>query len=151
MLHGLEIPVTAVETPDDLGRLDAGLAACFVESRVQVFLLSPQLWEGGPAIGGPAEVGNPRIAPVRVAEEGFEGLPELTRYQAIRVILESLSEDEVIVAEIGFPAREACAIRGSGDEISIFWGLSVRQPWSGSAWPKPVPICKSSSWTETVP
>ncbi len=125
MLRGLEIPVPAIETPDDLGELDAGLAACFEESRVQVFLLSPRLWEGE-QFEGPPEVGNPCIAPVSVVEEGFEGVPELTRYQAIQVILESLSENEVWWLKSGF--RRARRVRsGIGSEISIFWEPSVRQ------------------------
>ena len=122
MLRGLEIPVTAIETPDDLGQLDAGLTACFEESRVQVFLLSPRLWEGEQVEGTP-EMGNPRLAPVAVVEEGFEGVPELTRYQAIRVILETLTEDQVLVAQIGFPAREACAIRDRERNLYLLGAL----------------------------
>ena len=33
---------------------------------------------------------------VRIDEDGFHGMPELTRYQAIQVILESLGEHEVL-------------------------------------------------------
>jgi sulfopyruvate decarboxylase len=122
MLRALEIPVTALETPDDLGQLDAGLTACFNESRVQAFLLSPRLWEGEQLAGTP-ETGTPRIAPVSVEETGFEGVPDLTRYEAIRVVLESLSEDEVVVAQIGFPARETHAIRDRERNLYLLGAL----------------------------
>ena len=122
MLRGLEIPVTTVETPDDLGALDTGLAACFEKSETRVFLLSPQLWEGE-SLDEAAEVGTPRIAPVNVVEEGFTGVPELTRYQAIQAILEGLTEEHVLIAQIGFPAREAYAIRDRGRNIYLMGAL----------------------------
>lgn len=122
LLRGLEIPVVAIETPDHLEKLDAGLATCFEESRVQVFLLSPRLWEGE-ELEGASAMGKPHIAPVTVVEAGFDTEPELTRYQAIQVILESLAEDEVLVAQIGFPAREACAIRDRKRNLYLLGAL----------------------------
>ena len=122
MLRGLEIPVTAIDTPEDLPELEAGLAACYEESKVHVFLLSPEPWEGE-KIDDTPEVGNPRIAPVHVAEEGFEGVPELTRYQAIQIILDGLTEEQVLVAQIGFPAREACAIRDRARNLYLLGAL----------------------------
>ncbi len=122
MLRGLEIPVTTVDTPDDLGELETGLAACFEKSEARVFLLSPQLWEGEQLDDTP-EVGTPRIAPVNVVEEGFKGVPELTRYQAIQVILQGLTDEHVLIAQIGFPAREACAIRDRERNIYLLGAL----------------------------
>lgn len=46
MLEALGVLVHAIETAKDLGTLDAGLRRCFEESRVEVFMLSPELWEG---------------------------------------------------------------------------------------------------------
>ncbi len=122
MLRGLEIAVATIETPDDLAVLDDGLGACFETSRVQVFLLSPRLWEGEP-LAGTSVPGSPHIAPVRVREEGFDGIPELTRYQAIQAIMESLDDAEVLVAQIGFPAREACAIRDRERNLYLLGAL----------------------------
>jgi sulfopyruvate decarboxylase len=122
LLHGLEIPVTVVESPDDLRALDDGIRQCFEHPRVQVFLLSPRLWEGEQLEEAP-EVGYPRIAAVHIREEGFEGTPELSRYQAIQVILESLGDDEVMVAQIGFPAREACAIKDRERNLYLLGAL----------------------------
>ena len=122
MLRGLEIPVTTVDTPDDLGELEAGLAACFEKSEARICLLSPQLWEGEKLDDTP-EVGTPRIASVNVAEEGFNGVPELTRYQAIQAILEGLTDEHVLMAQIGFPAREACAIKDRERNIYLLGAL----------------------------
>jgi sulfopyruvate decarboxylase len=122
MLRGLEIAVTAIEEPEDLSQLDEGIGACFEQSRVQVFLLSPRLWEGEEMEEAP-EVGSPRMAAVRVLEDGFEDTPELTRYQAIRMILESLAEDEVMLAQIGFPAREAYAIKDRERNLYLLGAL----------------------------
>jgi sulfopyruvate decarboxylase len=110
MLRGLDIGVTAIESAEDLGQLDGGISACFEESKVHAFLLSPRLWEGE-RIEGTPEMGNPKVAAVSIYEEGFEGVAELTRYQAIQVILDSLAPDEVLLAQIGFPSREVYAIK----------------------------------------
>ena len=122
MLRGLQIPVAAIESPADLGALEEGIAACFEQAQVRAFLLSPRLWEGEEAEGAP-EVGRPRTASVRIFEEGFEGAPELTRYQAIRVVLESLADDEVLVAQIGFPAREAYAVKDRERNLYLLGAL----------------------------
>ena len=122
MLRGLQIPVAAIESPADLGALEDGMAACFEQAQVRAFLLSPQLWEGEEAEGTPAE-GWPRTAAVRLFEEGFEDVPELTRYQAIRVVLESLADDEVLVAQIGFPAREAYAVKDRERNLYLLGAL----------------------------
>jgi sulfopyruvate decarboxylase alpha subunit len=122
MLRGLEIPVAAIETPEDLAELDGGISACFEQSKVQVFLLSPRLWEGEDFEGTP-EVGNPRVAAVHLLEEGFEGAPQLARYQAIEVILESLAEDEVLLAQIGFPARETYALKDRERNLYLLGAL----------------------------
>lgn len=122
MLRGLEIPVSAIETRDDLAALDEGLTACFEESAVRVFLLSPRLWEGE-ELESASEVGSPRISSVKILEEGFEGPPALTRYQALEVILESLTEEDGLVAQIGFPTREAYAIRDRERNLYLLGAL----------------------------
>jgi sulfopyruvate decarboxylase len=122
MLRGLQIPVTEVESPDDFNRLDDGILGCFEQPRVHVFLLSPRLWEGE-QLEETQETGNPRVSAVRIEEEGFEGIPELTRYQAIQVILGSLGEEEVLVAQIGFPSREACAIKDRERNLYLLGAL----------------------------
>jgi sulfopyruvate decarboxylase len=122
MLCGLEIPVSAIESPADLGVLEDGIAACFERAQVRVFLLSPRLWEGEAAEGTP-EVGSPRATAVRVAEKGFEDAPKLTRYQAIQAILESLADDEIVVAQIGFPSREAYAIKDRERNLYLLGAL----------------------------
>jgi|WetSurMetagenome_2_1015567.scaffolds.fasta_scaffold03588_4 sulfopyruvate decarboxylase len=122
MLQGLEIPVTAVEGPEDLSDFEDGIGECFEQAKVRVFLLSPRLWEGEQLEETP-ETGNPRMAAVRVSEEGFEGVPELTRYQAIRTIFEGLSEDEVLVTQIGFPSREAFAIKDRARNFYLLGAL----------------------------
>jgi sulfopyruvate decarboxylase len=122
MLRGLQIPVTVVEDPEDFGRLDDDMRSCFEQPRVHVFLLSPRLWEGEQP-EDPPETGNPRLAAIRITEEGFEGVPEVTRYEAIRVILESLGEDEVLVAQIGFPSREANAIKDRERNLYLLGAL----------------------------
>ncbi len=45
------------------------------------------------------------------------------RYQAIQVILEGLTDEHVLIAQIGFPAREACAIRDRERNIYLLGAL----------------------------
>ena len=122
MLDGLQIPVTVVETQDDFGALDDGIRECFEQSRVRVFLLSPRLWEGEKPEETP-EVGNPGMAAVHAVVEGFDGKPELTRYQAIQAVLESLGKDDVVVTQIGFPSREAHAIKDRARNLYLLGAL----------------------------
>jgi sulfopyruvate decarboxylase len=122
MLRGLQIPVTVVEGPDDFSQLDDGILGSFEQPRVHVFLLSPKLWEGEQLEETPG-TGNPRLAAVRIEVDGFEGTPELTRFEAIRVILGSLAEDEVLVAQIGFPSREAHAIKDRERNLYLLGAL----------------------------
>jgi sulfopyruvate decarboxylase len=122
MLQGLRIPVTAVETQDDLGALDEGIRECFERSTVRVFLLSPRLWEGE-VIGETPEVGSPGMAAVHVSIEGFAGKPGLTRYQAIQTIMENLGEDDVLVTQIGYPSREAHAIQDRARNLYLMGAL----------------------------
>ena len=122
MLRGLQIPVTVIESPDDLDDFEKGVGECFDRAEVRVFLLSPRLWESE-QLEESQETGNPRVTAVRIEEDGFHGMPELTRYQAIQAILESLGEDEVLVTQIGYPSREAFAIKDRARNFYLLGAL----------------------------
>jgi sulfopyruvate decarboxylase len=63
------------------------------------------------------------MAAVSVVVEGFDGKPELTRYQAIQAVLERLGRDEVVVTQIGFPSREAHAIEDRARNLYLLGAL----------------------------
>lgn len=107
MLKSLGVEVTTVDTVNDLAKVDGGLQRCFEESTVEVFLLSPQLWEGESVAEKKAATGTPRPKAVALKEPGFDEEPALSRYEAIETILHKEDPETIVLVQIGYPSREA--------------------------------------------
>ncbi len=121
MLRGLEIPVTAIETPDDLGQFDAGLLRALKSPGCRSFCY----------LRGCGKVSKSREHPkwairawlLSALWRKVRGCPRVDALSGDRVILETLTEDQVLVAQIGFPAREACAIRDRERNLYLLGAL----------------------------
>lgn len=122
MLQALRVPVSVIETADDLPALGQGLARCYASSAVEFFLLSPRLWEDDGPAAQPV-VGHPRLARVAVEEPAFDASAGLTRFEAIRAVLHGLDEKAAVVAQIGYPAREAYAARDRDRNLYLLGAL----------------------------
>lgn len=122
MLKALGIPAHEIDSAADLELLDAGIGRCYDQSTVEVFLLSPELWED--EASGPTEaVGAVELGAVEVSEPSYIDRPEMTRYQAIKTVVDDLDEDTVVVSQIGYPTRELYAIRDHPRHVYLLGAL----------------------------
>ena len=91
--------------------------------------MSPELWETNSA--DYHVFGAPRINPVAVESDGYAGTPGGTRIEAIKTIMDSIAEDDIVLSQIGFPSKEVYNTRdrelnfymlgalGSASEVGI--------------------------------
>lgn len=115
MLAGLGIPFYEIEEPGDLMRLDEGIRDCYEKNRPTVFLFSPQLWQHDEVMEtsylrndtGPGWPG------IKIETPSFTNKqkPGLSRFKAIELILDTLDASAVLICQLGFPSREAFAIK----------------------------------------
>ncbi len=109
VLDALDIPYTIIweETEEDL--IDVVIENAYGEMRPHVALISPAFWEGAedacPAVERPLP---PRSREFRVEYRRTIREPEMTRFDAIRVIADLLG-DELVVSNIGVPSKELYA------------------------------------------
>jgi sulfopyruvate decarboxylase beta subunit len=104
LLKAIDVEYAILKSEADLVDIDADIAACFEANKVKVYLMSPELWESNSADFH--VFGEPRINPVAVEAEGYSGTPTGTRIDAIKLVLESIGEDDIVLSQIGFPSKE---------------------------------------------
>jgi sulfopyruvate decarboxylase alpha subunit len=104
LLKAIDVEYVILKTSADLISLEDDIASCFNENKIKVFLLSPELWETNSADFH--VFGKPSIKPVSIDVAGYSGTPEHDRIQAIEVVMNSVSEDDVVISQIGFPSKE---------------------------------------------
>ena len=104
LLNAIDVDYAILKTEADLADLDADIGRCFDANKVKVYLMSPELWETNTADFH--VFGEPRINPVTVEVDGYSGTPTGTRIEAIKVIMDSIGEDDIVLSQIGFPSKE---------------------------------------------
>ncbi len=129
LLKAIDVEYSILKSEADLANIDADIAQCFEANKVKVYLMSPELWETNSA--DYHVFGEPRINPVAVEAEGYSGTPIGTRIDAIKLIMESIGEDDIVLSQIGFPSKEVFNTRdrdlnfymlgalGSASEVGI--------------------------------
>ena len=132
------IMFTIIESLKEIERLDEAIKESFNKSHPHVILMSPAVWEGSTSeIPEPSQICNRNID---LVFSGTIQRPVLTRYEAIRTIVETIDEDagdNIIVSNLGIPSKELFEIKdrelnfymlGSmGLVSSIGLGLSIIQ------------------------
>lgn len=99
---------TIINSKDELQKIDLAIKESFQRSCPHVALISPAVWEGSLCeVPEPVEIRS-RISGLDIRSEIKK--PVLTRYDAIKV-LASIVEDDIIVANLGIPAKELYEIR----------------------------------------
>ncbi len=134
VLSAFGIPHKEIHTADDLDALEDVVSIAFKEEMPAVALISPRVWEES---SEGCEFSAPRREGWRKALR-FEcdvSPPEMTRFEAIKIIAEHLNA-EVVVSNIGVPSKELFAARdralnfymlGSYSQAScIGFGISLR-------------------------
>ena len=129
LLNAIDVEYTIFESEADLADIDADIARCFEANKVKVYLMSPELWEINSA--DYHVFGRPRINQVSVEADGYSGTPNGTRIEAIKVVMDSIAEDDILLSQIGFPSKEVYNTRdralnfymlgalGSASEVGI--------------------------------
>ncbi|MFZ3169779.1 MAG: sulfopyruvate decarboxylase subunit beta [Candidatus Methanoperedens sp.] len=128
------IKFTIIESLKEIERLDEAIKESFSNSHPHVILMSPAIWEGSICeIPEPSEICSRKV---NLEFKGTIKKPELTRYKAIKTIVEMIGDD-LIVANLGIPSKELFEIKdrelnfymlGSmGLVSSIGLGLSIIQ------------------------
>lgn len=102
-LRAWKIRTCRIRKASELEELRRAIKKSYEEERPVVILLSPKLWEGEPEIKPSFP---PRRRKVELRYEKVFVPPEMTRYEAIRVVAEEAEEEEILVSNLGFPSRE---------------------------------------------
>ncbi|CAG0997551.1 MAG: sulfopyruvate decarboxylase subunit beta [Candidatus Methanoperedens sp.] len=130
------IKFTIIESIKEIDKLDEAIKESFSNSHPHVILVSPAVWEGYAC-----EIPEPLEICSRSVDLEFSRSikkPVLTRYEAIKSIVETIDDTgDIIVANLGIPSKELFEIRdrklnfymlGSmGLVSSIGLGLSIIQ------------------------
>ena len=104
LLAAIDVEYRIVKNADDVDQIARDVTACFDQGKVKVFLMSPEVWE----VNSPDYhvFGQPRIDPIHIDADPYQGEPTLDRMQAIRVIMDTVQADDVVIPQIGFPAKD---------------------------------------------
>jgi len=104
LLKAVDVEYRICKSKDDVADMGEDLAKVYKENKVKVYLMSPEVWEENTP--DYHEFGTPKLNAVQVNTEGYVGNPTLTRKGAIDVIMETVSPKDIVLAQIGFPAKE---------------------------------------------
>jgi sulfopyruvate decarboxylase beta subunit len=136
ILNAIDVEYSILKSRVDIVDLEQDLNQVYSEGKVKVYLMSPELWE----TNNPDYhvFGEPSIKPIEVTAQGYQGNPSLIRIQAIAEIMEVVSEQDIVISQIGFPSKELYNTRdratnfymlgalGSATEVGI--GLALEKP-----------------------
>ena len=136
LLEAMDVEYKIIETKADLEDLQDDIQRVFESGILKFYLLSPQVWESSAA--DYHVMGQPRLPAMDISVSGYHGTPTQTRYQAIEVILNAVTDRDIVIPQIGFPAKEAYNAKdrstnfymlgalGSATEVGI--GLALAKP-----------------------
>ncbi|MEM0358599.1 MAG: sulfopyruvate decarboxylase subunit alpha [Candidatus Hadarchaeales archaeon] len=102
------IKTTKIEKTSELEEARKTIRKAYEEERPRVILLSPRLWEGEPEVQPSFP---PRKREIKLRYRKTFVPPEMTRYEAIKVVAEEVEEEEILVSNLGFPSRELYQIK----------------------------------------
>ncbi len=97
-----------IERASEVEGIRRAVRSAYSRGRPEVVLLSPALWEEEPEV---LPSFPERRRRVKVEYEKTFSPPELTRYEAIKVVAEEVGEEEVLVSNLGFPSRELYQVK----------------------------------------
>lgn len=121
LLDAIDVEYKIISTTDDLQYLNEEVASCFAEKKVKVFLLSPQLWEE--KVDDYHHFGQPKFTPVNVSTEGYEGEPSQVRHEAIQVVMDNVTDDDLVISQIGFPSKEVYNTKDRSENFYMLGSL----------------------------
>ncbi len=108
ILESAGLETTVIENRDELANMEKAITDSFSNYRPHIILISPAVWEKSSA-----DITEPQEISVRNSEFNYNSKiakPEITRYDAIKIIAES-ADDDVIISNLGFPAKELYTVK----------------------------------------
>lgn len=120
LLNAVDVEYKILANSENLEGLEDDLEDCYTKNKVKVYLCSPELWEqNSPDFH---VFGHPRIDAVTVNAAHYDGKPTLNRKGAIESIMHSVSDQDIVVSQIGFPSKE---LYNSKDRPTNFYMLGA--------------------------
>jgi len=104
LLNALEVEYRICKSREDVADLSEDLEQVFADNKVKVYMMSPELWETN--VVDFHSFGQPQIEKVAIDAPDYSGSPSKTRIEAIEEIVRGVDDRDLIVAQIGFPAKE---------------------------------------------
>jgi sulfopyruvate decarboxylase subunit beta len=111
ILSAAGIKLTAIESLGELDKIGGAIKEAFSNTHPHVVLISPAVWEDSSCgVPEPLEI-TPRISELNFKSEIRK--PVMTRYDAIEIVA-GIVDNDVIIANLGFPAKELYEIKDRG-------------------------------------
>ncbi len=109
ILNAAGLKFTTIESQKDLGKIDAAIKDAFNNNHPHVVLISPSVWEGSSCEVPEVQEILPRFSELNLSSEIRR--PVMTRYDAIKVATGIAGDEEIIIANLGIPAKELYEIK----------------------------------------
>ncbi|RLG37537.1 sulfopyruvate decarboxylase subunit alpha [Candidatus Alkanophaga liquidiphilum] len=116
VLEALGIPHTEINNVEALSLIEGAIKNAFEEETPHIILISPKVWESADTAAETAAATRSTSELRRFLQERRENggrrraKPELTRFDAIKIISEYL-KNEAVISNIGVPSKELFAAR----------------------------------------
>lgn len=123
LLKAVDVEYQICKTREDVEGLGSDLKKVFAENKVKVYLMSPEVWEENTA--DYHQFGEPSLSAVSVDSESYSGTPTLDRKGAIDVIMPEMNDNDVVIAQIGFPAKETYNSRDRDQNFYMLGALGA--------------------------
>ncbi len=130
MLAGAGIAFSEINTREELGLVDRGLAQAFATSSIHAFLLSPKVWEGSECRVTSSEFkvhssecGDDN----RRTDEFTASTASLTRYDIIKILAPYL-DGKVVVSNLGWPSKELYAVKHQPSNFYMLGSMGMATP-----------------------
>ena len=123
LLNAIDVEYRVVKSRQHIEDLEQDLSRVYSENKVKVYLLSPELWETNSA--DYHQFGEPSLRPINLEMQGYQGVPSKTRIGAIEEIMESVSKDDIVVSQIGFPSKEVYNTKDRAENFYMLGALGA--------------------------
>ncbi len=126
VLEAVGIACSVIDSQHQLAGVAGDLEAVYRDGKIHAFLLSPALWEGS-ELNLEAGGGRCRCEPTDVAPRREPLWPSMTRYEILES-LRSVLEGQVVICNLGVPAKELHAIVPQPSNFYMLGSMGMATP-----------------------
>lgn len=130
ILQAAGIPVSTVDSRDDLSKIEKKLTSVYRKDAVHAFLLSPAVWEGSVCEAPKTAAGAKRSVCDESAEAAARGSvapPTLTRFDVLAAAAAELT-GKVVVSNLGWPSKELFAVKHQPSNFYMLGSMGMATP-----------------------